>query len=282
MRRRLRLRCRCGSTDAAMTGVAVPDAANSPSSTGDEIPPIVEGSVALMYCTRGDTRFEFTQSVLGLTQAKETDGRIAYVLGRIASGNLAVHRNEVVMDFLATPAEFLWFVDDDMQFADDTLAKLLEVHEATGCRVVGGLYSNVGLDGGIIPMAYHLTATNRVQAYSAWNIVKQLDAGAKSLLIYSTGAGCLLIHRSVLEAMVERYGLPMPCFANEIHPDSDGKLVVQGEDHTFFRRLHSMGIEAQLRLDVDVTHFKMIALTTQHLRQTADASPDPSQQENPT
>lgn len=262
--------------------MTVPDTAiDALDSAGDTIPPIVEGSVALMYCTRGEVRFEFAQSILGLVQAKETEGRISFVLGHIASGNLAVHRNEVVMEFLATPAEYLWFCDDDMQFGHDTLAKMIEVREATGCRVVGGLYSNVGLDGGIIPMAYWLTPSNRVQAYAPWNIVKSLDNGVKSLKIYSTGCGCLLIHRSVLEEMVAKYGLPMPCFANEIHEDSDGRPVVQGEDHTFFRRLHDMGIEAQLRLDVDVTHFKITALTTQHLRQMADANPEPNQ-ENPT
>lgn len=229
-------------------------------------PAIVPGSVALMYCTRGECRFEFAQSLVGIVNQPLEGHPLKYVLGRIASGNLAVHRNEVVADFLALDAEWLWMVDDDMQIAPDVLEKLFDVVEhTTNIFVVGGLYANVGLDGGVIPMTYYYSDDNRVENYSAANIGRMILKGAKSAEVDSTGAGCLLVHRSVFEVMLEKWGAPMAWFANDLIPDASGKLVVQGEDHTFFRRVREIGHKVHVRLDVDIAHFKPIALTNDQL-----------------
>lgn len=230
-----------------------------------KLPPLREGKVAIFYCTRGDNRMEFTQSLLALTQ--HSGGTIIAAMGRIASGNLAVHRNETVEDFLMTGAEWMWLVDDDMQFAPDTLDKLLEVTENTKEQVVGGLYCNIGLDGNLIPMAYYFDPeTDRLHAYSSANIGKMIRDGGKSALVDSTGCGCLLVHREIFVGMLEQWGPPLPWFANDIAFDRETKVpVVQGEDHTFFRRLREMGHRLQLRLDVEITHYKTMAITNDHL-----------------
>lgn len=233
-------------------------------------PAIVPGSVALMYCTRGDTRFEFAQSLVAIGQAQLEGHPLMYVLGRIASGNLAVHRNEVCQDFLNLDAEYLWMLDDDLQIGTEVLGQLFEVIDVTGLKVVGGLYSNVGLNGGVIPMAYYYSDDNRVENYTAENIGRMIANGGKSAEVDSTGAGCLLIHRSVLEEMLKRWEGPMPWFANDIVISTEGKPVVQGEDHTFFRRLREIGEKLQVRLDVDLTHFKTMAITNQFLVDAAN------------
>lgn len=230
-----------------------------------KLPPLLEGKVAIFYCTRGDNRMEFTQSLLALTQ--HSAGTIIAALGRIASGNLALHRNETVEDFLTTGAEWMWMLDDDMQFAPDTLDKLLEVAAVTGEAVVAGLYCNVGLDGDIIPMAYYFDpATDRLHAYSKENIGRMIRSGGKSALVDSTGCGCLLVRRDVLVTMLEKWGAPLPWFANDVALDAETKVpVVQGEDHTFFRRLREIGHRVQLRIDTEITHFKTMAITNTHL-----------------
>lgn len=249
-------------------------------------PPEVEpGSVALMYLTRGETRYEFTQSVLGaFNHDLEHDHHLRNVLGRIGSGNLAVHRNEVVSDFLnLTTCEWLWCVDDDIQLQPDTLYKLLESADTWDARVVCGLYANVGMSGDIIPMSYFINADNRIQNHSSAYIAEKLAATQKVIRVHGSGAGCLLVHRSVLEDCALKYGWPMPCFVNSVIEDTEGHPVVQGEDHGFFRRLFELDIPVILRLDVDLTHFKVIAITDQHIIQSAAASADSdTNQEIPT
>ena len=243
--------------------------------TKDSTPPVVEGSVAIMYLTRGEVRFEFSQSLIALMQQKSAL-EVTYILGQIGSGNLAVHRNEVVAKFLTeTPAEFLLLLDDDMQFPTDIIDKLYDVLDNTGLRIVGGLYGNIGTDGGMIPMAYHLHENNRLEPYSATAIGQLINKGGKSVKVWSTGAGCLLIHRSLLEDMVERYGWPMPCFDNPIVPDASGHPVVQGEDHGFFRRLIEMEEEVQVCIDVDLSHFKVMAISRQMFIDAGEKATNP-------
>lgn len=237
-----------------------------------KLPPLLAGKVAIFYCTRGDTRMEFTQSLLALTQ--HNAGTIIAAMGRIASGNLAVHRNETVEDFLTTGAEWMLMLDDDMQLAPDTIDKLLEVAAVMNAQVVGGLYCNIGLDGNLIPMAYYYDAdSDRTVNYSSENIGKMIRDGGKAAVVGSTGCGCLLINREILVGMLEKWGPPMPWFANDISLDLETKVpVVQGEDHTFFRRLREMGHALHLRIDTDITHFKIMAITNQHLLDSIPAT----------
>lgn len=238
------------------------------------LPDLQAGTTAIFYCTRGDTRMEFTQSLLALTQHSHTRTKVIAAMGRIASGNLALHRNEAIEDFLITGAEWAWLLDDDEQIAPDTLDKLHEVADVTGVRVVGGLYSNIGMDGNLIPMAYFFDPdTDRIQNYSAANIGRMIRDGGKSALVGSTGCGCLLIHRDVIVEMLERFGAPMPWFANDIALDLVSKIpVVQGEDHTFFRRLREIGHQIHVRLDTEITHYKIMAIDNDHLVRQAEAA----------
>lgn len=248
------------------------DPTNDATSPANLNPPEVEpGTVALMYLTRGETRYEFMQSVLGVfNHDLEHDHHLRNVLGRIGSGNLAVHRNEVVSDFLnLTTCEWLLCVDDDIQLQPDTVYKLLDTAKHWEGKVVCGLYANVGMSGDIIPMSYFINSENRVQNHSAGYIAEKMAAGEKVIRVHGSGAGCLLVHRSVLEECAVKYGWPMPCFVNSIIEDSIGHPVVQGEDHGFFRRLYDLDIPVLLRLDVDLTHFKVIAITDQHIIQMA-------------
>lgn len=238
------------------------------------LPELQVGTTAIFYCTRGDTRMEFTQSLLAITQHAHARTKVIAAMGRIASGNLALHRNETLEDFLVTGAEWAWLLDDDEQIAPDTLDKLHEVADVTGVRVVGGLYSNIGMDGNLIPMAYYLDPdTDRTVNYTAANVGRKIRDGGKSVLVDSTGCGCLLIHRDVIVEMLERFGAPMPWFANDIALDMVTKApVVQGEDHTFFRRLREIGHKVQLRIDTEITHFKTMAIDNDHLVRQADAA----------
>lgn len=222
--------------------------------------PGTEGTrVALFNLNPGEVRHEFFLSCLELVVADSRGPRLlAGVYPRISGGNLGIHRNEAVEFFYNDlPFDWLWFVDSDIQLTSDTLDKLMEVADERTAPVVSGLYVNVSIDGNIIPMAYRYepgTGTN-FAPIDAHDIIDN-----DTLNVDGVGAGCLLIHRSVITRMIERYGWPAPCFQNDIVAG-----VINGEDFTFCLRCRELGIPIVSVNTVDLTHIKPHGITKAHL-----------------
>lgn len=143
----------------------------------------------------GATGVHLTRSLLEL-QDYDREHRLGMYRGNLwaESGvNIAKHRNELVRQFLATDGDWLWFVDSDMVVPPATMLRLLGTAKLTGARMVGGLCVMVG-PLGPIPTLYQFRTHDAITA------VQYDYPDDANLEVAGTGAGCLMVHRSVLES----------------------------------------------------------------------------------
>lgn len=128
------------------------------------------------------------------------------------TGGIPDGRNEVTRNFLDhTDGEWLWFVDTDMGFAEDTVDRLVASADEHHRPVMGGLCfaQRKVQDGpfhsvrnGVIPTVYSYVETGEEVGF-----MPNPDYGRDQVVAASgTGAACLLIHRRVLRKVRERYG----------------------------------------------------------------------------
>ena len=186
------------------------------------------------------------------------DRRITDGGGRVAkysSANICNARNGVVRQFLdETQAEWLWMVDADMSFDPDTVDALLAEADPERAPIVGGLCFGV-VDGELFATLYDIAQDDdqspHMIRYHAWpeNAMFQVTA---------TGAACLLIHRSVLVAMRERFPEPFPWFSEGV---LGGKPM--GEDVRFCINAGVLGFPVFVHTGIQIGHAKTTVLTAQ-------------------
>jgi glycosyl transferase family 2 len=182
-----------------------------------------------------------------------------------AGSNLSAPRNALVRQFLAYgKADWLWIVDSDMTFPPDTLERLLEHADPDKAPIVGGLCFGYDEHGDVQPTLFGLVADDdsdepQVIRYHEWPPDAMFQVAA-------TGAACLLVHKSVLEAIRDaeipsrggRRGFndAFPWFQETEH---DGSPV--GEDFTFCWRAGLLGIPVYIDTSVQLGHVKDYELT---------------------
>lgn len=215
------------------------------------------GKVVIGYVHPSEVSAFFHDSMLALFM-HDINGRQAVTNGggRIAqysSANICNARNNIVRRFLdETAAEWLWMVDADMTFDPDALDQYLDYADPQRAPIVGGLCFGTD-NGALFATMYDLTQDGdeppHMVRYNAWpeNAMFQVTA---------TGAACLLIHRSVLIAMRERFPDPSPWF-------QEGVLGGQpsGEDVTFCIRAGVLGFPVFVHTGIEVGHHKSTVLT---------------------
>lgn len=173
--------------------------------------------------------------------------------------NVTGRRNEMVQHFLDTDAEWMLNLDCDMTFGPDLVDRLLAVADPTERPIVGGLYfrqdtrSSVGAK-----YAPHLYGWHP----DGSGLGAMPEYPANTLLqVAATGAGCLLIHRSVLERMLTAIHHPWPWFAEQPYTDKDGKATVYSEDLTFCLRAGALDIPIFVHTGVQLGHIKTYEIT---------------------
>lgn len=155
---------------------------------------------------------------------------------------LIIARNESVRWFLKnTDAEWYWTLDTDIGFKQNTLSRLLQ-HNAP---VVSGLYSTVFENGSDsmggpqtwsrMPLAMRRTG-NAFEQYELYDGVMEVDA---------VGAGCLLVHRSIMEAL---------------QPDWFTCMYGMGEDFSFCTRVRELGHKILCDTTIPLSHHKGVWL----------------------
>jgi hypothetical protein len=181
--------------------------------------------------------------------------------------NIPHGRNQIVRTFLnETDAEWLWFIDTDQTFDADTLDRMLASADPHQRPILGALvfsYSR-GDAQEIVPTLW--TVHNE-----AFVRITQIPAGEQYLTLAATGTGCVLIHRSVLEAVRD---LPVPTrpeitFGQTAWPwfqysdwiNADGHPDVMGEDLTFFLRAAAAGYPTTVDTTIEVGHVKTTEIT---------------------
>jgi GT2 family glycosyltransferase len=207
------------------------------------------------YVHDGNTRAEFTASLLGLAMEGRThlDAVIAWESGP----NISTARNMVCSKFLAGPTPWLLMADTDMVFAADALDRLIAAADPSERPVLGGLCFQRNPDGGDpLPVMLELAGSRDRLAFA--RVASWPDDAA--VRVSATGAAFLLIHRDVLEAVEKAAGdTAAPWFRES---GMGAPLALLGEDLTFCLRCAAADIPVHVHTGVRVGHMKTGMLGT--------------------
>lgn len=193
-------------------------------------------------------------------------------IAEYSSANVSTARNKVVDKFLDEhDAEWLWMIDTDMVFDPHTLEALL--FNANGDKgagekwspIVGGLCFAVN-EGTLEPTMYQLHQDADGELFTVRYSTYPQDC---MFQVSATGAACLLIHRSVLEAMRDKH---KPVSAYPYFQETQlGPTHAVGEDVTFCFRAGQLGFPIWVNTGVHIGHQKsFIADYAGHVKQVGD------------
>lgn len=220
------------------------------------------GTVAVGYLDPGSWSACFGLSLRDLLLCDATVGSHRIVPhGRelrkhCGSGGLVAARNEVTAGFLDTDCEWLWMIDTDMGFGPTTVDDLVAVADPDVRPVVGGLCFALRRDQPgvfygekyvIVPSLYRWVDTPTEVGFASI-----LDFPDNAMVeVSATGAACLLVHRSALERVREKYG---PHWFDPVtHPSGSPTF---SEDLSFCVRLAAVDIPIWVHTGIDTTHDK--------------------------
>jgi hypothetical protein len=207
------------------------------------------------------------QSIMGAVLSSTRIG--PYTAMKCGTDGLVAARNDTVKAFLKTDAQWLWWIDTDMGFLPDALDGLLAVADPVERPIVGALcFSNreTGQDGyngyrcDPVPTVYKfITLPDGKNGFQPI-----FDYARDSLVeVAGTGSACIVIHRSVFEAVHAKWG---PNWYIRLTNPTTGQLI--GEDLSFCYRAADVGFRLYVNTAVKTTHLKPIWL------QEADYDPD--------
>jgi hypothetical protein len=160
--------------------------------------------------------------------------------GHMYSGPLLSHaRNQMVEEFLKSDAKWMWCLDDDMVFRPDLLEQLMSVADDTK-PIVSGLYFGGGKSAIIAPHVFVVGKNEEGYLVTERRADYPKDRPFEA---DGVGAGCLLIHRRVLEVMGDtmRPITAYPFFAETELQIGEAERMGVGEDITFCLRARKCG-----------------------------------------
>lgn len=202
----------------------------------------------LLYFPHGGT--VTTLFLLSLLDALNDPGSPVAEMRELHTGPaLGIARNEMTANFLASPHEWLWMTDTDTAFTPRTLPMLLDAADPVNRPVVGALCWMIGPDGKV-PTMYE--PGERADGKFGVAPVSEWTPG-EVRQVTTTGAACLLIHRSVFKRL------------SEGNPESDGlwwsPLAVDGmefgEDFSFCFRCADAGVPVYVNTGAETGHVKL-------------------------
>lgn len=179
---------------------------------------IRQGGVVVAYIHPTEVAASFHKSLLNLMlydagHSQRIVGRGGHLANVCASGRIPEGRNQLTATFLDDlQAEWLWMVDADMGFAPDVVDRLVRSAEPKVRPVVGGLafgQKRVGVgefgQEQFAPFPTLYQWEERSDSEVGFRIVMDWPRN-KMVQVGATGAACLLIHRTLLEDMRDRWG----------------------------------------------------------------------------
>lgn len=232
---------------------------------------ITAGSVVVGYLDNGSWSACFGLSYRDLTLYDLMKSRrIVRNGGRelrslCTSGNLPDSRNDVVRAFLeTTDGEWLFFVDTDMGFPREIVDQLVASADKTSRPVVGALCfaARRGPTLNMYADTYHVHPTmyeknpDGQTGFTPYPLYP-LDSVVP---VEATGTAAILIHRSVLEAVREKYGTEW--FSRVGTEDGEGYY---SEDLSFCIRLIELGVPMHVNTAVRTVHHKGLVYLDEEL-----------------
>ena len=182
----------------------------------------------------------------GYSPVPEHHGRIGGVMHQEAGPMVGEARDGVVKAFLDTDADYLVFVDADMEFPETAIHNLLDCARPVERPVVGGLCFG-GAPGRMFPTLYVFNEHD-----DGLETVGVSDYPDEAMIrVGATGAAFLCIHRDVFvklgdtwftRTMTDHLGRAMP------------------EDIGFCARLHAEQIPVLVHTGIQVGHHKSVVL----------------------
>ena len=213
-------------------------------------------SVVLAYIHPGQVSSYFAESMIAslfYDQHASRPPRIANIYQEWSSANVSAARNIVTQRFLdKNDADWLMWIDSDMQWSPFDIDMLLEAADPKTMPVIGGLCFGMAM-GKPFPTIYHFAEID-----GQLTTIRMPDYPKDSIFqVAATGAAFLLIHRSALKSMAERkFNEAFPFFQET----QNGKDPV-GEDLTFCLRMASLGIPVHVHSGVKIGHHKTYVIT---------------------
>lgn len=239
-------------------------------------------NVVIGYLHRADATTPLFQRQLRMLCVRDAylyPGRIAGVVDHESSANIAHARNQVVRKFLAERGDWLWMVDDDMTFSEGILDVLLSTADPQARPIIGGLCFGMRPplrpDGGFDhdPELGYLPDLFPTLYVRTGNVVRNVTDYERNALVPvdSTGAACLLVHRSVFEDDRWQHDHPLPWFRES---SLAGSIV--SEDQFFALTATGMGYPIHVHTGARTGHVKPLVCTERvadMLRVFADPAP---------
>ncbi len=237
--------------------------------------------LVLAWAHPGTVSGRFMDSVMRLvlaSQAAVAQGvRQDYVIAGynyVEGGpRIASARNRLVRDFLGAErhkgVEWLLMLDADMVFDESLLPALFETvrdeHGTLVNPIVGGLCIGGG-HASAFPTMYRIVdpATNGGEPV---RVITDFTLG-DVVPVDATGAACLLVHRSVYEAMAGAFPEPVPWFAESVYLGREF-----GEDWTFCLRAGRLGFPIVVNTKAQVGHMKSMMMTVDTWRAGGATAP---------
>lgn len=217
------------------------------------------GDVLVAWVHSEWVAYSWFASIFGVVMSSDRVG--PYVAMKYGTDGLVAARNKVAAQFVESGAEWLWWVDTDMGFTPDTLDRLLAAADPVERPLVGALcFANreTEPDG----MGWYRTRPSPTlfqwvrRADGKEGFTPILDYPRDALVeVAGTGSACLVIHRSVFEAVREKFGPTW--YVRQVNP-STGELV--GEDLSFCARVAACGLPMFVDTSVKTSHLKSNAV----------------------
>lgn len=210
--------------------------------------------VTVGYCTAGQIEVETHTSLRRTFAYDRTHGDVldSDEIAVIGGPRLTQLRNNMVRTFLDRDSDYLWCVDTDMVWDEDALHRLLDVADPVKAPIVGGLCFGTSPAGGpLFPTIYDVV-DGRFQCRMRWSRGELLECDG-------TGWAFILVHRSVLEGMADKFGRE-PDGALSLQPwfleGQVGDTLVEG-DLAFCARARSLGYPIHVHAGVGTAHKKV-------------------------
>lgn len=186
--------------------------------------------------------------------------RGGWIAVRCGTDGLVEARNKAIIEFLRDRnSEWLCWIDTDMGFEPDMIDRLVEATGASERKVIGALC-----------FSWRETKPDGMGGFRCeprptifdWRTIGD-ETGFIGRRVYEpnalmqcggTGSAAILIHRSVLLAILDKFG---PVWYDRIPnptPGMDAKLI--GEDLSFCMRVGAVGVPMFVHTGVPTTHHK--------------------------
>jgi hypothetical protein len=214
-------------------------------------------SVVIGYLTPGTVTGEFCRSLTNsvawmMSQRFQLAVRVSFSGPRVYAARNDMFREELLRDGW----DWFFMVDSDMAWEPDAIARLVAAADAEERPIVAALtFGRAGA--GWFPTMYLAEPEKQ-------SLMRLEEWPADALVpVDATGSSCMLIHRSVIEAMLNEYGATT---AAPWYQEVEHNGTMMGSDLVFCLRARQMGFPIYVHTGVEFGHQKPVMVDTDYFQ----------------